>query len=146
MISAHVVPLEFWQDPQSDVILIFGEWECSVYFRCWTSAGTPADFIGHLSFVGSSAVRSFHREYCPYQPEEHNHSSYILRVEDSDLARDYVEYRKLHYPRSEPKSMTHYVVVGHDIYHEILARSFTASAIPNNQVSDVRLLNLISGK
>jgi hypothetical protein len=48
MINAQVVPLEFCRDPQSDVILIYGERECSVYFRCWASAGIPAEYIGHL--------------------------------------------------------------------------------------------------
>ena len=55
MISADIVQLQFWQDPQSDVILIYGECECSVYFRCCKSAGIPADYIGHLSFEGASA-------------------------------------------------------------------------------------------
>ncbi len=57
MINANIIPLEFWKDPQSDVIVIFSEGECSVYFSCWTHAGEPADFIGKLSFNGAAAVR-----------------------------------------------------------------------------------------
>ena len=146
MVNAYIVPLEFWQDPQGDVILIYGEWECSVYFPCWASAGVAADYIGHLSFKGTSAVRSFPREFCPYQRTERGHRSYILRVEDSDLAREYIDYRKLHYPQSQIKEKNHYVVVGHDIYHEILAMSFTAGTILKSQITDARLLNLMAAQ
>jgi hypothetical protein len=146
MINADIVPLEFWQDPQSDVILIYGEWECSDYFRCWESAGVPANYIGHLSFDGTSAVRSFPREFTPYRPTEQGHRSYILRVQDSDLGRDYIDYRKLHYPQSHIKEKTHYVVLGHDIYHEILATTFTAATILKNQITDAKLLNLIAAE
>jgi hypothetical protein len=69
MINANIIPLEFWKDPQSDVIVIFSERECSVYFSCWTSAGEPADFIGKLSFNGAAAVRSLDHEFNPYQYE-----------------------------------------------------------------------------
>jgi hypothetical protein len=146
MINADTIPLEFWQDPQSDVTLIYGELECSVYFRCWEAAGMPADYIGHLAFKGTSAVRSFPREFTPYRPTEHGHRSYILRVQDSDLARDYIEYRKRHYPQTHIRENTHYVVVGHDIYHEILATSFTAGKILKNQITDTRLRNLIAAE
>ncbi len=145
MLDVNIVALEFWQDPQSDVILIYGEWECSVYFRCWSSAGIPADYIGHLSFDGAQAVRSFPREFLPYQIRQSGRS-YILQVEDSDLARNYVDYRKLHYPQYPLQKTTHYVVAGHDIYHEILATSFTAARIPKIQVTDARLLSLIAAE
>lgn len=128
MITAKTIPLDFWKDPQSDVILVYGE-ECSVYFRCWSSAEEPADYIGHLSFKGAQAVRSFPREFLPYQVNQHGRSE-ILQVEDSDLARDYVDY----------------VVYGHDIYHEILAISFTAVRIPKTEITDARLLSLIAAE
>jgi len=128
MMEANIIPLEFWKDPQSDVILVYGERECSVYFRRWSSAGVPADYIGELSFEGASAVRSFDREFIPYQTKRHE-KSYILQVPDSDLARNRVEYRKRHYPQYLISGKTHFVVVGHDIYHEILATKFTAATI-----------------
>ncbi len=37
MTQVTVIPLEFWQDPQGDVILTFSEHECSVYFGCWSA-------------------------------------------------------------------------------------------------------------
>lgn len=148
MIKAESIPLEFWQAPQSDVILIYGESECSIYFSCWQDRATPADYLGHLSFDGASAVRSFPREFTPYQAINPLRSS-VLRVPDSDLAKNHIEYRKRAYPQWPIKNETnlsHYVVVGHDIYHEILAASFTANRIPKNQVTDPRLLNLIANE
>jgi len=143
MMEANIIPLEFWKDPQSDVILVYGERECSVYFRCWSSAGVPADHIGELSFEGASAVRSFDREFIPYQTKRHE-KSYILQVPDSDLARNRVEYRKRHYPQYPISEKTHFVVVGHDICHEILATKFTAATIPKLEVTNARLRRLIA--
>ena len=65
ILDANIVALEFWKDPPSDVILIYGEWGCSVYFRCWSSAGIPADYHGHLSFDGAQAVGSFLANFFP---------------------------------------------------------------------------------
>ena len=146
MIGADIIPLQFWQDPQSDVILIYGGCECSVYFRCWESAAISADYIGHLSFEGASAVRSFPREYHPYRTRDVGQRSYILRVEDSDLARDYIDYRTRHYPQFRIEEKTHYVVLGHDIYHEILATSFATAMIRKVQITDARLLGLIAAE
>src|SRR5689334_11638775 len=99
MSDATVIPLDFWQDPQGDVILVYSEDECSIYFACWSASGIPADFIGHLSFERTAGVRSYGREYLPYrvtlQPKCH---SYILQVENSELVREHVAYRHQHYP------------------------------------------------
>lgn len=146
MKTANPIPLEFWQDPQSDVILIYGEHECAVYFRCWSSAGVPAGYIGQLVFRNVSAVRSFPREFLPYQIKDHREHSYVLQVSDSDLALDYVNYRKLHYPSSPLLEKMHFVVAGHDIYHEILAESFVASTIPKTEIVETRLLRLIGNE
>ena len=146
MIDANVIPLQFWQDPQGDVILIYGEHECSVYFNCWASAGVDAEFIGKLSFEGASAVRSFSREFIPYQIEPQGEKSWILQFPDSDLARDRVEYRKKHYPESPISEQTQFVVVGHDVYHEILANKFAASTIPKVEVTDARLRRLFAAE
>lgn len=146
MKNAIPTALDFWQDPQSDIILIYSENECSVSFRCWSDAGVPADFIGQLTFSGAAAVRSFHREFVPYQTAEHGLKSYILKVIDSDLTREHVEYRNLHYPNSPITEKTHFVVVGHDIYHEVLASSFVSTTISNAAVDDPRLLKLISAQ
>jgi hypothetical protein len=145
MSQVTVIPLEIWQDPQSDVILIFSERECSVYFGCWSAAGEAADFIGRLSFQRASAARSFSREFLPYSLPKHEHHSFILSVADSEFIREHIAYRQKHYPdsRVNPHDRVHYAVAGHDIYHEILADSFTAMKIPNQEIVDVRLRRLI---
>ena len=145
MQEAIVIPLEFWQDPVNDCILIYSERQCSVYFGCWSTAGEPADFIGHLAFVHASDVRSAWREHPPYRIPNHPHHSYILEIPDSDFVRQYVAFRNLRTPES-PISMAdrhHFVVAGHDIYHEIVAAGFTATTIPNHQVTDATLRTLI---
>jgi len=146
MTDAVIIPLDSWQDPQGDVVLIYSEYECSVYLACWKAAGVPADYIGHLSFEHASGVRSFAREYLPYRVPAHSHHSYILRIPDSELVREHIAYRQRHYPNfpSRLSDPNHYVVMGHDIYHEILARHFTASTIPTQDVKDPRLLRLIA--
>jgi hypothetical protein len=145
MMEATVIPLDFWQNPQGDVILVFSENECSVYFGCWSAAGEPADFIGHLMFQNASAARSYGREFLPYRVPKHDHHSYILSIPDSEFIREQIEYRGQHYPdsRVDTRGRIHYVVAGHDIYHEILAASFTAAKISKLYVTDARLRRLI---
>jgi len=146
MTDAIIIPLEVWQDPQGDVILVYSEWECSVYFSCWTTSGEPADFICQLSFQYAFAVRSFARKYLPYRIPQPSGHSFILRVPDSDLVREHITYRLHHYSDSPPQhsDLKHYVVVGGDIYHEILANGFTAATILKKDVTDPRLLRLIA--
>jgi hypothetical protein len=117
--NAIPIALDFWQDPQSDIILIYGESECSVYFRCWSDAGVPADYIGRLAFADAAAVRSFPREFVPYQTAQHS---------------------------APIREKTHFVVVGHDIYHEVLATSFSSTKISKAEVNDPRLLKLIAAE
>jgi hypothetical protein len=144
MTDATVIPLKSWQDPQGDVVLLYAERECSVFFPCWLSSGEPADYIGHLSFEQASAVRSFEREFLPYRLPVHAHHSYILTIPDSDIVREYAAYRRQHYPQFPTRpSPTHFVVVGHDIYHEILATGYTESTIPREEISDERLFKLV---
>jgi hypothetical protein len=144
MSAPIVVPLDFWQDPQSDVILVYSERQCLIYFACWIAAGETADFIGQLSFERSRGVRSYGREYLPYELPKHKCRSWILQIPDSDLLREHLAYRKEHYSDSPSKQTVpnHYVVAGHDIYHEILANGFTASTVLRRDITDPRLLRL----
>jgi hypothetical protein len=142
--EATVIPLKSWQDPQGDILLIYSEHECSVFFGCWESSGEPADYICRLSFERASAVRSFRREYIPYRLPEHTAHSYILRVSNSDLHREHIEYRNRRYPNVgySTSEHSHFVVVGHDIYHEILATQFAETTIRVSSLTDERLLAL----
>jgi hypothetical protein len=143
MPNATIIPLKSWQDPQGDIVLLYAERECSIFFPCWLSQGEPADFIGQLSFEHASAVRSFSREFLPYQLPEHSHHSYILAVPESDMVREHLAYRQHYYPQWPGTRRTHYVVVGHDIYHEILATGYTETTISRQEISDERLYRLL---
>jgi hypothetical protein len=142
--EAVVIPLKCWQDPQGDIVQLYSEYECSIFFGCWNASSEPADYICRLSFEHAAAVRSFGREFIPYRIPDHSHHSYILRVPDSDMQRDHVAYRQRHYPQwpCNPTEHTHFVVVGHDIYHEVLATGFTETTIPASELTDERLLRL----
>ena len=142
MPDAIAIPLDFWQDPQGDVLLAYSERECSIYFPCWDADGNPANFIGHLLFEHAVGARSFPHEYLPYKIEPHKHHSYILRIPESSFVHEHIEYRKRCYPNTRITDVKHYVVVGHDIYHEILADGFTASTIPVKDIQDPRLVRL----
>ena len=139
-----VIPLDFWQDPQGDLILIYSEHECVIYCACWVASGERADFIGKLSFERGRGVRSYGREYLPYELPKHGYNSWILQIPDSDLIQQHLAYRRKHYPDSPAKQKVpnHYVVAGHDIYHEILADGFTTSTVLRSDISDPRLLRL----
>lgn len=145
MAKAIAIPLDIWRDPQGDIVLVYSEMECSIYFACWKAQAEPADFLGHLSFSGASAVRSFRREFLPYQIQPHALKSCILEIPDSDFAKEHLAYRRAHYPDSPGTQYVpkHFVVDGHDIYHEILAKAFVASAIPCAAIADPRLKRLI---
>jgi hypothetical protein len=144
LIDPTILPLPFWQYPQGDVVLIYSEAECSVYFACWASSGEPADFIGHLAFGHASAVRSFSREFLPYRIPPHSGHSFILQIPDSEFVREHFAYRQKHYPQFPGKEKRHFVVVGHDIYHEILATEFSARTIAKQDVTDSRLIRLMA--
>ena len=150
MYDAHAseIPLAAWQDPQGDVLLVYSEAECSIYFGCWTNAGQPADYVCRLRFKGAKGVRSYPREFVPYDYTSRHHSS-ILEVEASPWRAEQIEK---HWRLSEtvytshpplPFEVRHFVVKGHDIYHEILAAEFEESRIERKDINEPRLLALI---
>jgi hypothetical protein len=140
----EIVPLRSWQDPQGDVLAVYSERDCSIYFGCWIEFGEPADFICQLSFQGAAVVRSYRREHLPYPTPTHAPSSFILRILDSDLLKEHEAYRKKFYPNAclDPSQYSHFVIIGHDIYHEIIALSFSENTIPAAEITDQRLLAL----
>ena len=54
MIDATIIPLDFWQAPQGDVILVYSEHECSIYFACWKQR-TPYDPTRYLRALETHA-------------------------------------------------------------------------------------------
>lgn len=146
MADSIVIPLEIWQAPQGDVVLVYSERECSIYFACWTDEREPAAFVGHLAFMRVWGVRSFPREFLPYHPDPETLTrSYIIEVLDSDLVKGHRAYRERHYPNASSAHLApkHFVVGGHDIYHEILADAFVVSTIPREGIVEPRLLRLL---
>ena len=148
-VSAKKIPLGSWQDPQGDVVLVYSLFECSIFFGCWDEAGVPADYVCLLSFTAAVATRSFPREYIPYEIEPAEHKSYVLEVVDSPWLHDQQRERKRlqetvyrHNP-GRPWDARHFVVTGHDIYHEILAASYKESRVYKADITDPRLLALI---
>ena len=144
MTEATAIPIKSWPDPQGDIVLIYSEQECSIFFSCWIASGEPADYICRLSFLRAAAVRSFPREFLPYRHPQDAPVPCILRIPDSDMLRAFVAYRQQHYPQSpfDPSQHSHFVVPGHDIYHEILATSFSETTMPASELTDERLLSL----
>src|SRR5262245_53014372 len=134
-VSAKQIPLGSWQDPQGDVVLVYSLSECSVFFACWEEAGMPAGYVCHLLFRDAEATRSFPREYIPYEIESLAYKSYVLEIVDSPwLQEQQREHKRLqetvyrHSP-GRPFDARHFVVTGHDIYHEVLAASFEESRL-----------------
>jgi hypothetical protein len=143
MHTVAVIPLRSWQDPQGDAVLVFTEADCAVFLPCWADARQPADHICRLSFSHAAVVRSYRREFIPYQVPSHPHHSYILQVQGSDLLQEHLDYRRRTYPRSARRDLLHFVVVAHDIYHEILAESVTETALPSSALSSALLAQIL---
>ncbi|MEO8379771.1 MAG: hypothetical protein ABI779_08925 [Acidobacteriota bacterium] len=130
---ALAVPLPVWQDPQGNLRVTISERGATVVFDCWTDAGDEADYSGALEFVGVWAARVVRSEFVPYQIEEHEHHSYILRVVESSWIEELAAVRKATYtewPRIDASAYQHYVVAGHDEYAEFVARRYTFERQP----------------
>jgi hypothetical protein len=141
--EAEAVAIQSWQDPQGDIVLIYSERECSIFFGCWIAPGEPADYVCQLSFQRVAAVRSYPREFLPYRLPVRT-GPCIYRIIESDLLREVIAYRQRHYPgRSFDSSQyQHFVIAGHDIYHEILAVRFAEARIAASELVDERLMAL----
>lgn len=126
-LRATAAPLQSWQDPQADVLLQYSERVCEVHFSCWTEDAHPAEYSGVLRFDGALAVRSERSEFVPFDVGAHGFRSYLLEVADSSWA-DSVNARDgaIYGAQSvgEDRPLRHYVVVGHDVYHEVWASGY----------------------
>jgi len=117
---AKAIELKQWQDPVEDVAVVFSEGTCNVYFFV-----ADSELLGKLSFAGATAIRSVRTEVAPYMDRECKFSSYILEVFCSPWPTEiefgfYTEQARefLHKKR-------HLLVMGHDIYHEILCLDYS---------------------
>lgn len=130
-----VVPLAVWQDPQANLRVTISDGGAAVTFDCWTDAGEEADYIGKIVFDGVWAARVIRSEFVPYEIEQHQHHSYILRVVESSWIEELAAARKATYtewPRGDALGYEHYVVAGHDEYAEFVARSYRLEQLPHS--------------
>jgi hypothetical protein len=117
---AKAIPLTEWQDPVEDVALLLSERGCTVYFTVGES-----EKIGRLLFEGVWATRSVRTEVAPYDDTASGFSSYIVEVFDSPWPNEvkggfYTESAQARL-RAESR---HFLVKGHDVYHEVLCRTY----------------------
>ncbi|HZG81786.1 MAG TPA: hypothetical protein VEZ13_13540 [Brevibacillus sp.] len=138
------IKLDVWQDPQGDIILHSSGRDCFVYFGCWDDESNPCDYIARISFNGCIASKYIHSQFLNYKVEEHNFHSYILSIQNSSWVKQVAENEKRIYgDRAIDYSLyLHYVVQGHDVYVEIIAKEFTLTKIYRHEAGDiVRLID-----
>lgn len=143
--DAVEIPLRYWADPQGDSVVVYSSQECHVFRGCWTSPGEPADYISCLTFHGVKGVRCFPREFSPYTTVERTYPSSLLSLADSDMLVEYRAFLVNHYPHRsvDTSNLRHFVIDGHDFYHEILAVGFTEQVIYARDITEPRLRRLL---
>ena len=124
----NAITLKYQHDHIEDSVLIFSCEKCSVYL---VAAGKKhAESFVKLEFEGVQCVRSARTDCTPAMgiyPKEAG-ASFIVELTESKWA---VEAHELYvYAGSsiQPRGR-HFVVSNHDIFHEILAESFSESII-----------------
>lgn len=124
MRSGIAIPLEYRYNHIEDAALIYTSRSCIVYLPAEDNAETPS-FV-KLQFEGARCARSASTDCSPAigiypsNPE----TSFIVELTDSNWAS---EFQKTYtYVKSALKPRgKHYVVSSHDVFHEILADTFT---------------------
>ena len=137
------IPLNVWQDPQGNVVLRYSREECLIYFGCWTDAGSPADYLGQLTFHHAWAVRGLRLEWHGYEIAEHKYHSSILSIQNSKWLSQLTEQRLHAYPnwkRWDTREYLHYVVSGHDNYYELIATGFEESIVSQAHAGELAYL------
>lgn len=137
MPSGKAITLKYLYDHIEDSVLIFSCEKCSVYLVA--DEKQYADSLVKLEFKGVQCVRSVRTDCSPVvgiYPKEFG-VSYIVELTESKWP---VEAHQLYvYAEAsiEPRGR-HFVVSNHDIFHEILAESFTETIIqPDDNEYDV---------
>jgi hypothetical protein len=140
--KAEQIPLEVWQDPQGDVILNISERECNAYFGCWNEDSTPADYIAKISFIGCKSSIFSRSEFLDYD-YEHLYHSYILRVLNSKWLEAQINKDNKLYPHNRKliNDYNHYVIKGHDVFIEVIARDFILEKINKENAGEYARLS-----
>jgi hypothetical protein len=128
MRSGIATTLKYQHDHIEDAVLIYTSHDCIVYLLAAGEAAAPT-FI-KLEFEGAQCVRSASTDCSPaigiYPPEPG--ASFIVEITDSnwpvEAHKAYVYAGSTIKPRGK-----HYVISNHDVFHEVLADSFSESLI-----------------
>ena len=128
MQSGNAITLEYQHDHIEDSVLIFSCEKCSVYLVA--SGKKHVGAFVKLEFEGVQCVRSARTDCSPAMgiyPKEAG-ASFIVELTESKWAEEAHELYVYEGSSIKPRGR-HYVVSNHDIFHEILAESFTESII-----------------
>lgn len=135
--TGKAITLKSQHDHIEDSVLVFSCRECSVFLIQDLNSSQPT-FV-ELKFHKAICVRSARTDCTPaigIYPEQAG-VSFIVEITDSQWA---VEAHKAYvYATSTLKpSGRHFVVSNHDVFHEILAESFTESLVgPEDSQYDI---------
>jgi hypothetical protein len=117
---ARAIPLQQWQDHVENIAVVFSDAACSIYFFVRDS-----ELIGKLSFDCAVACRSVCTEVAPYEARESSLSSYILEICHSPWPAEIEFGFYTEQARVRNSEKRHFLVKGHDVYHEVLCREFS---------------------
>jgi hypothetical protein len=137
---AKAIPLQQWQDPVEDIAVVFSEGACNIYFFVGDS-----ELIGKLSFDCAVTCRSVCTEVAPYQDRESSLSSYILEIFHSPWPAEVEFGFYTEQARVRIHEKRHFLVKGHDVYHEILCRGFSESYL-STQDSEYSFAQKVLGR
>ncbi|MBN9368565.1 MAG: hypothetical protein J0H59_16245 [Comamonadaceae bacterium] len=127
MRSGIAISLKYQHDHIEDAVLVYTSQDCAVYLLVESGAIKPS-FV-KLLFEGARSVRSARTNCSPaigIYPEQG--TSFIVELTDSQWP---IEAHKAYTYAGSPLKPRgrHYVVSNHDVFHEILADSFSEELI-----------------
>lgn len=131
MSSGIAITLKYQHDYVEDSVLIYSCYECAVYLVA-DNEENPGSFV-KLCFQRARCARSARTDCSPaigIYPRESS-ASFIVELTESDWILE--AHKAYVYAGTELRpGARHYVVTNHDIFHEVLAESFTESLVEPN--------------
>ena len=128
MNAGNAIELKYQHDHIEDCVLVYSTQECLLYLLCKNTHSEPS-FI-KIEFQETICVRSASTDCSPaigIYPKNPS-KSFLVELTESNWATE--AHKKYTYADSPLKPRgRHFVVSNHDIFHEILAESFSESLI-----------------
>lgn len=128
MRAGIAIPLQYQHNHIEDAVLIYTGRRCAVYFLAENEGPEPS-FV-KLQFVRARCVRSAATDVSPaigIYPSEPGVSS-IVEITDSRWAVEAHQAYTYAGSSLRPRGR-HFVISNHDVFHEILAESFSESLV-----------------